>query len=191
MRSLLAAVAVLLLVLIGGYWWGSRTTPPPDNASVVAQVQRLNQLTTVRYTIQRVVGVREPKQPVGEESILLIVQATVEAGIRMDEIKPSDVTRSEDGKLVIRIPPPEILTVAIDEKATRVWDRQKTWWTPWIPYSPDLEGRARREGLISARNAAIEMGILKQAEANAQAAIQSLLTLSGAAEVIVLSNKTS
>lgn len=191
MRSLLAAVAVLLLVLIGGYWWGSRTTPPPDNASVVAQVQRLNQLTTVRYTIQRVVGVREPKQPVGEESILLIVQATVEAGIRMDEIKPSDVTRSEDGKLVIRIPAPEILSVAIDEKATRVWDRQKTWWTPWIPYSPDLEGRARREGLISARNAAIEMGILKQAEANAQAAIHSLLTLSGAAEVIVLSNKTS
>jgi hypothetical protein len=190
-RAILFLAAALLVLVAGvGYWVGKQSWTAPADPAVVAQIQRLNQLATVRYTVQKVVGIREPKTPVGEESILLIVQATVDAGIKLDQLTSADVTR-RDGALVIRIPRAEILNVAIDENATKVWDRQKTWWTPWVPYSPDLESKARREGLRIARDAAIEMGILQQAEANAQTAIRSLLNLSGTPDVVVLTGGSS
>lgn len=190
-RALLPAIALALLGVGIGYWLGRRPFAAPADTAVVAQIQRLNQLATVRYTVQKVVGIREPKTPVGEESILLIVQATVDAGIKLDQLTESDVTKRSDGALLIRIPRAEILNVAIDENATKVWDRQKTWWTPWVPYSPDLESKARREGLRIARDAAIEMGILEQAESNSATAIRSLLNLSGTPEVIVITAGSS
>jgi hypothetical protein len=190
-RALLPSLALALLTAGIGYWLGRRAWTAPADPAVVAQIQRLNQLATVRYTVQKVVGIREEKEPVGEESILLIVQATVEAGIQLDRIAEADVARRPDGALVIRIPRAEILNVAIDENATKVWDRQKTWWTPWVDYSPDLESRARREGLRIAREAAVEMGILNQAESNAATAIRSLMNLAGTPEVVIVTAGSS
>lgn len=157
----------------------------PDSAAVVAQVQQLNQLATVRYTVQKVVGMEEQKQPVGSEKILLVMQATVEAGVDLSSLTPRDVERRSDGTLVLRLPPARILHVSVDDKETRVWDRQKTWWTPWVPYSVDLEKKARLEGLEAVKTAALRMGILKQAERNAEAAIRGLLQLAGVRVVIV------
>jgi hypothetical protein len=34
----------------------------------------------------------------------------------------------------MKLPPSKILHVEFDEKSTKVWDRTKTWWTPWVPY---------------------------------------------------------
>jgi hypothetical protein len=81
--------------------------------------------------------------------------------------------------------------VAVDENETRVWDRQTTWWTPWVPYSKDLEQKARMQGLDTIRRAALEMGILNQAQQNAQAAIRGLLELAGVKPVVVISANAS
>lgn len=160
--------------------------PDLDPQAVVAQVRRLNQLSTVRYTVQKVIGLREPKQPIGEESILLVMQARVEAGIDLASLREQDVFRRPDGALVLRLPAARILNVSVDEKETKVWDREKTWWTPWIPYSMDLEQRARVEGLQSIKKAALDMGILKDAEQNAESSIRGLLGLAGITSVVII-----
>ena len=90
------------------------------------------------------------------------------------------------GTVVVRLPPPQVLNVAIDEKNTKVWDRSKTWWAPWIPYSLDLEQRARLEGIEAVRQAALENGILAQAQRNAETSIRGLLTLAGVKSVVVI-----
>ena len=119
-------LALLISILI---FWISKREPRPwiDPPSVLAQVQRLNQLATVKYTIQKVIGLTEQKRPVGSESILLIVQASVQAGINLASLRPEDITVRPDGAVVLRLPPAKILNVSIDEKETKVWDRQKTW----------------------------------------------------------------
>jgi hypothetical protein len=179
------AVAAILLALIFVFVL-NRTPDRPDSPAVVAQIRQLNQLATVRYTVQKVVGLREPKYPVGEESILLVLQARVEAGVDLAGIGPDQV--SIDGDTVtVRVPPAQILNVSIDEKETKVWDRAKTWWTPWVPYSKELEGRARQQGLEAARQAALEMGILRQAQQNAESSIRGLLNLAGLKNVRVVS----
>ncbi len=74
---------------------------------------------------------------------------------------------------------PEILHVVVDEKSTKVWDRQVTWWTPWVPYNQDLERQARVAALESIRESAMEMGILVDVQANARTSIRRLLEAVG------------
>jgi hypothetical protein len=182
------AVAAALVLAIGAGLWFSQTPRRPalDPPAVVAQIQQMNQLATVKYTVQKVVGLREDTVPVGSESILLIMQATVQAGIDLARLQERDVTFRSDGTVVLRLPPAQVLGVAVDEKETKVWDRQKTWWTPWIPYSKDLEQRARVSGLESIKQAALDMQILKQAERNAETSIRALLSLAGAKSVVII-----
>jgi hypothetical protein len=75
----------------------------------------------------------------------------------------------------LTLPPPRIVHIVIDDKETRVWDRRVTWWTPWVPFNPDLERRARLAAKDEIEKAAIEMGILDQAQRNAEGAIKGLL----------------
>src|SRR5436305_15010626 len=84
-------VASLLVMVAAGLYW-RRAVRPPEPAAVLAQVRELNQLTTVRYTVQKVVGLREEKQLLGSESILLILQARVEAGVDLASMRLGAVT---------------------------------------------------------------------------------------------------
>ena len=184
----------LVLIAIGVSWWLARRappTPPLDPTAILTHVRQLNQLASVQYTVQKVVAIREQKQPVGSESILLILQASVEAGIDLAALRPEDVSVGSNGAIVIRLPQAQILHVLVDENQTKVWDRQKTWWAPWIPYSLDLEQRARVAGLEEAKQAALEMGILRQAESNAMTSIRGLLGLVGVKTVVFIPGSAS
>jgi len=90
-----------------------------------------------------------------------------------------------DKQIQIALPPPKIIRVVIDDKQTKVWDRRITWWTPWVPYNPDLERQARLAAKEAIEQSAIEMGILDQAKRNAELSIRSLLEAFGAKSVIV------
>lgn len=185
------AASLALLIALVFLFWKVGLPARLERPVVLAQVKQLNELATVRYAIQKVVAIREDKQPVGSESILLILQARVEAGINLDGMHADDITIRRDGGITVRLPPPKILNVYVDEKNTKVWDRQKTWWTPWVPYSLDLEQRARMAGLDSARQAALDMGILANAERNAENSVRALLELAGAKQVVVLPASSS
>jgi hypothetical protein len=149
-----------------------------DATAVVTQVKQLKELVTVKYSIQRVEGLREPKIPLGEESILLMVQGEVLAGVDLDRLTPRDVEYSAQ-TATITLPAARILYSFLDEKQTKLWDRQITWWTPWVPYNPDLEHKARLQALDDVRKAALSMGILDQSQKNAQLAIRDVLAAFG------------
>jgi len=167
---LAAAFASLLAYALLGKRFGANG----GQDAVVLQVQKLSQLVTVRYRVQRVVGLKEQKQPVGEESILLMVEGDVQGGVDLRRVTASDVTTDETGSLTITLPAPVILQAAIDESKTQVWDRHVTWWTPWLAPDPNLEHRARLNAIDDVRKAALDMGILEQARSNAQSALRDL-----------------
>jgi hypothetical protein len=162
---------------------GVRVTLDPP--AVVREIQKLSELVSVRYVLQRVVGLEEQKVPVGTEKILLFVQAEVLAGMDLAGISAEqvDVPRGSASGVTIRLPQPRIVQISIDDNQTRVWDRSITWWTPWVAYNKDLERQARLSARDSVEKAAIEMGILKQAERNAETAIRGLLQALGVQSV--------
>jgi len=185
-RSLAGIAAALIIIVLLALLWRRESRPQFDPNAVLTRVQQLNQLATVKYTIQKIVGLKDDKYPLGSESILLIMEANVQAGIDLSSMHNDDVSVRPDRGVIVRLPEPRILNISIDEKETKVWDRQKTWWTPWIPYSLDLEQRARLAGLEAVKKTALEMGILDQAERNAETSIRGLLGLAGVKSVRIV-----
>jgi hypothetical protein len=167
----------------------SATSPATtlDPVSVVHQIQRLNELVSVKYTVQKVVGLEEQKVPFGSEKLLLFVQAEVLAGIDLSKLAAADIKWLPAKRMQVMLPPPKIEQVVIDDKETKVWDRQITWWTPWVPYNPDLERQARLKAKDTIQQAAIDMGILDQARRNAEAGIRTLLETFGVKSVTLVS----
>jgi Protein of unknown function (DUF4230) len=169
---------VLLLLVVLGSAVGRHALEirSLDSSAVITQIKQLKQLATVKYSIQRVVGIRQPKVPLGEESILLMVEGQAIAGIDLSQMSDRDVKYTAAHSVTIKLPAAKLLDVFLDEKRTKVWDRQITWWTPWVTYDPDLEHKARMQALAEMRTAALKMGILDQAQNNAESAIRDLLS---------------
>src|SRR4030081_2113170 len=72
-----------------------------DASGIVHEIQRLNELVSVKYTIQKVVGLEEKKVPLGSEKLLLFVQAEVLAGIDLSSLAAGDVKRLPDKRMQI------------------------------------------------------------------------------------------
>jgi hypothetical protein len=154
-----------------------------DAPAVVEEIQRLNELVTVKYNIQKVIGLQEEKVPFGSEQVLLMVQADVLGGVDLAMLSTNDVHVEGESVVVARLPAATVMHVYVDEKQTRVWDRSKTWWTPWAPYDPELEQKARLAALEAAQAAAVEMGILSNAQENAEKTVREFLHAMGAESV--------
>ncbi|HEY6340074.1 MAG TPA: DUF4230 domain-containing protein [Bryobacteraceae bacterium] len=174
---------VLLTVLVGVVWIHfAHPTPAVSQVNAPAilhQIEGLQQLVSVKSTVQKVVGLEEKKYPLGAERILLFVQAQVLAGVDLAELTPANVQVFSARRVRINLPSPRILQTVIDDKQTKVWDRSITWWTPWVPYNPDLERQARLAALDEIDKAAIEGGILDLARRNAETAIREFLETTG------------
>jgi hypothetical protein len=154
-----------------------------DGPAIVRQIQSLSELVSVKYTVEKVVGLEEKKTPVGSEKLLLIVQAEVLAGVDLSALTPGSIRIQPGGNIKISLPPAHIFHIVIDDKQTKVWDRQITWWTPWVSPNPDLERQARVAAAASIKQAALDMGILDQAQRNAESVIRNLLQNQGAKSV--------
>lgn len=175
----------LLLTLMGVFSYSHFVNVHPtgyflDSPSMIVQIKQLKQLATVRYSIQRVVGMTEPKEPFGSESILLMVEGEALAGVDLTNLTPNNFMLSDDHhKVLIVLPPAKLFDTYLDEKRIKVWDRHVTWWTPWVPFSPDLEHKARLQALDEVRSAALNMGILDEAQRHAETAIRDFLAALG------------
>ncbi len=150
-----------------------------DAPAVLKEIQQLSELVTVKYSIQKVIGLEEEKVPFGSEKILLMVQATVLGGVDLSVMNTQQCVIAADNSVTIALPPAKVLQVFVNEKDTKVWDRSKTWWTPWVPYNPELEGKTRLAALEAVQAAALEMGILSNAQENAQKTIREFLRTAG------------
>ena len=169
---------ILCLVAAGGFfYWRYSSQRRPDGNAVLTQIRQLHELSTVRYSIQRVVGIREPKVPIGEESLLLMVEGRATAGVDLSGLSRDKILFTGPNSVIIQLPDAKLFDVSLDEKQTRIWDRQITWWTPWVPFNPDLEHQARLKAIEDVRNAALKMGILDQARLHAETAIRELMSL--------------
>lgn len=159
----------------------ARTTTGPV---VVEGIRELDQLATVRWT-ESVPVTRESGGDVWErlfdgEKVLLIATGNVQAGVDLGDIRLDDV--SVDGDTVtIDLPQAEILSASLDEKTTRVYDRD---FSPLnLRPDDDLVEEARLRAVEEISASARENGILDTAEANAEDSIRAFVATLGFEEV--------
>jgi len=160
----------------------SRTVDLP---AVVKQIQQLNELVTVKYSLEKVIGLTEQKVPFGTEKVMILVQAKVKAGVDLGHVEAS----ADTAGITLHLPPAVITDIYIDDQQTKVWDRSLSWWAVWVSPNPDLEQSARRAALESVRVAAEQMGILSNAQANAELGLRQFLNSVGVSNVNIVATK--
>jgi Protein of unknown function (DUF4230) len=143
--------------------------------TVVDRIQRLQQLETVVYTMDKVVtGAKEnPIFPdfLAGDRLLMLVHGEVVAGIDFSSLKAGDV--SVDGKQIrLHLPAAQVFRTRIDSAKTRVYSRQTGL---LVPTDPNLETQVRQEAERQLQEAALADGVLRTAQQNADATIRSLL----------------
>jgi Protein of unknown function (DUF4230) len=181
--------AVLALILLGALWLssglgiarlmgilrGGPTRLNVDQPTVVRQIQKLQRLETVSYTMDKIIsGEHEnaylPKFLAGDR-LLLVVHGEVVAGINLASLGPGDVLIN--GQTVsIHLPAAEVFSTRIDNARTRVYSRDTGLFSS---PDPNLESEVREEAERQLQQAALQDGILKTAADNARATITGML----------------
>lgn len=188
-NTLILATLFLAVGVVGGLGVAYVTGVVPligdDRAPTIKDVQKLNELSSVQWTQSVPVtgesgGVRLMPEFLRGESVVLIAIGEVRAGVDLDELREGDVS-VEEGRVIIDLPEPEILSAALDEEETRVYDRDQG----LLNFNPDedLETEARREAVRRLEDSARDNGILKQAEENAETSLRAFIQSLGFEEV--------
>jgi len=189
---------VLTVVLAGALVWlsgglgllhligilhGGRTLINVDQPTVVRQIQQLQRLETVSYTMDKIISGEHanaylPKFLAGDR-LLLVVHGEVVAGINLAGVQPGDVL-VQGQKVSIRLPAAEVFSTRIDNAKTKVYSRDTGLFSS---PDPNLESEVREEAERQLQQAALQDGILKTAAANARSTISGMLKGFGFHEV--------
>jgi hypothetical protein len=166
-----------------GFFRGGGIRFAVDQPTVVRQIQRLQKLETVSYTMDKIIGgardnVYLPKFLAGDR-ILLVVHGEVVAGVNLENIKTSDVT-VQGHSISLRLPPAEVFSTRIDNAKSRVYSRDTGLFTS---PDPNLESEVRQEAERQLQQSAVVDGILKSADQNARNTVSGMLTGLGFTQV--------
>jgi hypothetical protein len=155
---------------------GGTTVINVNQPTVVRQIQQLQRLETVSYTMDKIISGERgnaylPKFLAGDR-LLLVVHGDVVAGVDLGKIQPTDV--SVRGRTIsLQIPPAEIFTTRIDNARTRVYSRDTGLFSS---PDPNLESEVREEAERQLQQAALQDGVVKTADRNARTTLSRMLT---------------
>jgi hypothetical protein len=192
--------AILAVVLVGALVWlstglglfhllgamrGGRAQINVDQPTVVRQIQQLQRLETVSYTMDKIISGEHanaylPKFLAGDR-LLLVVHGEVIGGINLAGLQPGDVV-VQGAKVSIHLPAAEVFSTRIDNARTKVYSRDTGLFSS---PDPDLESQVRVEAERQLQQAALQDGILKTAADNARSTITGMLQGFGFREVDV------
>lgn len=198
-----AVVLGMLLLLVGTgvtVWKLARratdqvlkpTEKTVDLSVLVTRVRELNRLETAAMRVMHVGRVSQsykmvPDALAGDE-ITFLAAGDVIAGVDLSKLQPSDVWRSPDGTVNLRLPAAEILVTRVDNQESRVLSRN----TGMLRRTDvDLETRARQHAETSIHDEALRKGILRMADDNAQKKLADFLRALGFERVRFVSART-
>lgn len=155
----------------------------PDPITVVQEVRSLARLETIQYSLEKVIVAESGQGPFGflfGDRLLFIAHGTVIAGMDLEKIEPEDLW-TEAGVLYVRLPPAEVFISALDNDLSYIYDRDTGVLTRG---NQELETEARQAAEDEILAAALEDGILAQAQVNAESFLYRLLLDLGFPEVI-------
>jgi Protein of unknown function (DUF4230) len=176
------STGVGLLRLLGMFRSG-QTSINVSQPTVVRQIQQLQRLETVTYTMDKIIsGERDnpylPKFLAGDR-LLLVVHGQVIGGVDLAKVQPRDVVVQGE-TIMFHLPQAEVFSTVIDNAKTRVYSRDTGLFTS---PDPNLESDVRQEAERQLQLAALQDGILKSADQNARSTLTSMLKGFGFSQV--------
>jgi hypothetical protein len=183
----LAALISFLSAFLAVRLQGGRTGRTPlTTATIIQRVQALSEMVTIKYVLEKVVVLEDPKYlggliPLGENRIILLAQGQVKAGVDFSKLAPGDVSISGH-TIVLTLPRARVTDAYLVEQRTQVLDYHTGL---LVPFDKALEQTARRNALTEITRAARQNGIEEEATRQACQQMTHFLQALGFTEVEV------
>ncbi|MGD8633778.1 MAG: DUF4230 domain-containing protein [Anaerolineales bacterium] len=147
----------------------------PDPVTIVHELRPLARLETMQYSVEKVITAETGQGPFGflfGDRLLLVAHGTVIAGVDLDKLGRDDIDVGENGTVTIALPQAEVFITALDNERSYVFERD----IGLLRRADiELESAARLAAEQEMLKAAIEDGILEQAQTNAENYLYRLL----------------
>ncbi len=154
----------------------------PDPVTIINQIRPLARLETIQYTVEKVITAEVGQNalaPLFGDRLLFVGHGYVTAGIDLEKLGSQDLVL-EDGMIKVQLPEAEIFNATLDNDKSYVYDRE----TGLLTHGDvNLETAARQAAEDQIRQAALDDGILVQAQANAESFLESLFNKLGYSQV--------
>jgi len=161
--------------------------PVVTHHTVLTQVTRMGKLELVKYNFRDIVEYEKGRtsyerlnQYLDKAKAVLIVNGEAVGCVDLTKIGPADVVES-DSTVIVYLPEPELCVYKINHEQSKLYDMQNTYFQE--------EGKMVHEAYAAAeqqvRQSALDMGILQQAEENAQQILQPFLEQVSGKKVII------
>jgi hypothetical protein len=154
----------------------------PDPVTIINQIRPLARLETIQYTVEKVITAEVGQgvlAPLLGDKLLFVGHGYVIAGIDLEKLSVQDLV--VEGEVVeVHLPQAEIFAATLDNAKSYVYDRETGLLTHGYI---NLETIARQAAEEQIQQAALEDGILAQAQANAESYLRSLLNRLGYSQV--------
>lgn len=155
----------------------------PDPVTIVREVQSLARLETIQYTVEKVITAEVNQGvfgPLFGDKLLFVAHGYVIAGVDLAEVDSDDLWL-EDDVLHVDLPDAEVFVATLDNDESYVYDRETGLFSK---SDPDLETAARQAAEDEILDAAVEDGILTQAQQNAEVYLERLFNTLGYLQVV-------
>jgi hypothetical protein len=157
----------------------------PDPVTIIHDVRALARLETIQYSVEKVIS-SEVNQGLFEslfgDKILFVAHGVVIAGIDMNKLNPDNM-KMVNGILTVELPEAEIFIASLDNEKSYVYDRDTGLFTKGYI---ELETTARQAAEQEIYNAAVEDGILEQANQNAEIFLSEFFDSLGFEDVVFI-----
>ncbi|MBI4760726.1 MAG: DUF4230 domain-containing protein [Chloroflexota bacterium] len=159
----------------------------PDPVTYINEIRALARLETIQYSVEKVISGQTGGgtfEALFGDRILFVGHGKVIAGIDMEKLRPEHL-RYENGVLTVNLPPAEIFIATLDNEKSYVYDRETGLLTK---PDPNLETLVRQKAEEEILKAALEDGILEQAQVNAEAYLLKFFAALGFPNTIFAEN---
>jgi hypothetical protein len=160
-----------------------KPTVIPDPVTIIREVQSLARLETIQYTVEKIITAEVNQGvfgPLFGDRLLFVAHGVSIAGVDLSKLESEDL-RMEDSTLYMAIPDAEVFVTTLNNDESYVYDRT----TGLLRKGdPQLETEARQLAEQEILNAALEDGILAQAQINAEIFLERLLNDLGYSYVV-------
>lgn len=177
-------IALLGVWLLASHFASDNPAYALTTESVVTQIQSLNRLETVAFSVDTVITSQKSgtwqRLWQDEQKALFVARGRVLAGVDLGKVMPKDVTltQTQEGTHVaIRLPPSQILAVYLDDVQMYDW---QTGLFGLAKADPNILNQAQIQGKQEVLNKACDGAIMAMAADNARTQLTQFLSLTGA-----------
>lgn len=155
----------------------------PDPITIIHDVRSLARMETIQYTLEKVITAETGQNELGflfGDKLLFVGHGIVIAGVDMARMRPQDMW-VEENVLFVRLPAAEVFVATLDNEKSYVYNRDTGLLSKG---DTNLETNARIVAEQEILKAAVEDGILTQAQQNAESYMSRMLRGLGYADVV-------